>query len=196
MSQCSVPRTPYFLYTTRGSAGRAAEYPIWVIAARLPRYCGLSETFSLLFFTSAFDAGVDGAGSAPRQCRCSPKMLLRIFDLSYLTLEQVRALDVSWASASCWSSFFDVERPALEPGAHCQNLSSRCHSLAPFTMTKQPASKDQIPTTIQVENSHEQEIDPEKERALLRKIDVRLVPCVWFMYLLSYVRRPIADDLS
>jgi hypothetical protein len=26
-----------------------------------------------------------------------------------------------------------------------------------------------------------------EERALLRKIDMRLVPCVWIMYLMSYV---------
>lgn len=30
-------------------------------------------------------------------------------------------------------------------------------------------------------------IDPEAEKALLKKIDRRLIPCVWLMYLMSYV---------
>lgn len=30
-------------------------------------------------------------------------------------------------------------------------------------------------------------IDPEEEKALVRKIDVHLLPCIWIMYLLSYM---------
>lgn len=35
-----------------------------------------------------------------------------------------------------------------------------------------------------------------EERALLRKIDMRLVPCVWIMYLLSYVSTLMHDGLQ
>lgn len=47
--------------------------------------------------------------------------------------------------------------------------------------------KEAIPNSQHVEDGRDLEIDPEAERALLRKIDFRLIPCVWFMYLLSYV---------
>lgn len=35
-----------------------------------------------------------------------------------------------------------------------------------------------------------------EERALLRKIDMRLVPCVWIMYLMSYVSTLMHDGLQ
>lgn len=55
-------------------------------------------------------------------------------------------------------------------------------------MTEPPrALKDDMSTSVHVEEGQRAEIDAEKERALLRKIDFRLIPCVWFMYLLSYV---------
>lgn len=47
--------------------------------------------------------------------------------------------------------------------------------------------KEAMSNSQHVENGRDLEIDPEAERALLRKIDFRLIPCVWFMYLLSYV---------
>ncbi|KAJ4410346.1 hypothetical protein N0V82_009250 [Gnomoniopsis sp. IMI 355080] len=40
-----------------------------------------------------------------------------------------------------------------------------------------------------VEDSQRSKVNIEKERALLKKIDYRLIPCVWFMYLLSYLDR-------
>lgn len=49
--------------------------------------------------------------------------------------------------------------------------------------------KGDMANSLHIEEGQHLEIDPEKERALLRKIDFRLVPCVWFMYLLSYVSR-------
>lgn len=49
---------------------------------------------------------------------------------------------------------------------------------------------------IHIEDGQRMEIDEEKERALLRKIDYRLIPCVWFMYLLSYVSiSTVLDEL-
>lgn len=33
------------------------------------------------------------------------------------------------------------------------------------------------------------DIDPEEERRLVRKIDLCLLPCIWVMYLLSYMDR-------
>lgn len=47
--------------------------------------------------------------------------------------------------------------------------------------------KEAMSRSQHVEDGRDFEIDPEAERALLRKIDFRLIPCVWFMYLLSYV---------
>lgn len=47
--------------------------------------------------------------------------------------------------------------------------------------------KEAMSTSNHIENGRDVEIDPDAERALLRKIDYRLIPCVWFMYLLSYV---------
>lgn len=49
------------------------------------------------------------------------------------------------------------------------------------------AQKEAMSRSQHVEDGRDLEIDPEAERALLRKIDFRLIPCVWFMYLLSYV---------
>lgn len=49
-------------------------------------------------------------------------------------------------------------------------------------------SQKDVTDSIHIEGSRPSiPIDEEKERALLRKIDYRLIPCVWFMYLLSYV---------
>lgn len=47
--------------------------------------------------------------------------------------------------------------------------------------------KEAMSTSNHVEDGRDLDISPEAERALLRKIDYRLIPCVWFMYLLSYV---------
>lgn len=33
------------------------------------------------------------------------------------------------------------------------------------------------------------EIDPEKERKLLRKLDLRVVPILWFLFMLSFLDR-------
>lgn len=41
-------------------------------------------------------------------------------------------------------------------------------------------------TSLQLEYRESDEFSKDEERALLRKIDRRLIPCVWIMYLLSY----------
>ena len=38
-------------------------------------------------------------------------------------------------------------------------------------------------------NEDQLQLDAEEEKKLLRKIDMRLIPTVWFMYLLSYLDR-------
>lgn len=55
-------------------------------------------------------------------------------------------------------------------------------------MSSQPDTKGE-PTT-HLENGPRTDPGQDasaEERALLRKIDMRLVPCVWIMYLMSYV---------
>jgi hypothetical protein len=46
---------------------------------------------------------------------------------------------------------------------------------------------------MEIENSKadtiEQEFTPEEEKALLKKIDLHLLPTIWIMYLLSYMDR-------
>ena len=44
------------------------------------------------------------------------------------------------------------------------------------------------PPSLSMDEDHVP-ITAEEERALLRKIDMRLVPSVWIMYLLSYLDR-------
>lgn len=58
-------------------------------------------------------------------------------------------------------------------------------------MSSQPDTKEDQPSTF-AHLEHDPRSDTgqdasAEERALLRKIDMRLVPCVWIMYLMSYV---------
>lgn len=49
-----------------------------------------------------------------------------------------------------------------------------------------------------VEESSTQHVDPERElqeKRLVRKVDLMLLPCVWVMYLLSYMDVIIVDPL-
>ena len=43
--------------------------------------------------------------------------------------------------------------------------------------------------SVVVANEAVDDIDPEEEKRLLRKIDLYLLPCIWIMYLLSYMDR-------
>jgi hypothetical protein len=46
------------------------------------------------------------------------------------------------------------------------------------------------PDCLEVENvPGEASFTPEEEKALLRKIDMHLLPTIWIMYLLSYMDR-------
>lgn len=56
-------------------------------------------------------------------------------------------------------------------------------------MSGQVETKEEHPSTFNhVEDGPRSDTGQDAdERALLRKIDMRLVPCVWIMYLMSYV---------
>jgi hypothetical protein len=67
-------------------------------------------------------------------------------------------------------------------------------------MTSTPSSIEAVGyETKEMETSkhveYDQEIEPEftwtpeEEKKLVRKIDLYLLPCIWFMYLLSYMDR-------
>lgn len=38
-------------------------------------------------------------------------------------------------------------------------------------------------------NAESYDIDPEAEKKLLRKVDIRVVPVLWFLYMLSFLDR-------
>lgn len=66
-------------------------------------------------------------------------------------------------------------------------------------MSGQPDTKEDQPSTFaHLENDPQSDTGQDasaEERALLRKIDMRLVPCVWVMYLMSYVSTPAHGGL-
>lgn len=61
-------------------------------------------------------------------------------------------------------------------------------------MSSTPRSQDtsdlkDMETTKQIEVTEEFTWTPEEEKALVRKIDLFLLPTIWLMYLLSYMDR-------
>jgi hypothetical protein len=61
-------------------------------------------------------------------------------------------------------------------------MSSTPHSL-------EGADHKEMDTTKQIEVSGEFTWTPEEEKALVKKIDLFLLPTIWLMYLLSYMDR-------
>lgn len=95
--------------------------------------------------------------------------------------------NISGSASVLISSFLRNGR--LLPLAYISVHSRIRFGTADVNMSGQVETKEEHPSTFNhVEDGPRSDTGQDAdERALLRKIDMRLVPCVWIMYLMSYV---------